>query len=154
MCTIVDLVMGDTRKFFHNCNCIFMSTYHTRPLFFANIRTVRVRYSGSVTYSRSQQLIWYVMPCSWKVIRQLWQRFALPSTILKPQLTANMRHLKCRWPMAYRPFRSLGGVCLVCFCLPLLSVFVQSASFAFYHGYIKLATFQSCDLIPHVSLTF
>ena len=23
MCAIVDLVMGDTRKFFHDCNCIF-----------------------------------------------------------------------------------------------------------------------------------
>jgi len=46
MCTIADLVMGDTIKFFHDCNCVFTYAYRARMLFFDNVRTVGVFYSG------------------------------------------------------------------------------------------------------------
>ena len=43
MCTIIDLVMGDTRKLFHDCNCIFTYVYVIFSITY--IRTVRVFYS-------------------------------------------------------------------------------------------------------------
>ena len=38
--------MGDTRKFFHDCNCILRTLTVRVRYFFNNVRTVRVFYSG------------------------------------------------------------------------------------------------------------